>query len=451
MLLIPKVFHRIWLGSKPMPALFERFGETWAAKHPGWQMLLWTDDTLPHFDPNASAAFEAVGSIAAKADIARFEILNRYGGIYIDTDFECKRNIEELIDGLDCFLAEEREFDGEYCTFPLVNNAIVGAVRNHPFISRVISEIPANIRRLPANASATIQSGPFFITELLQQYPEVTIFPAKYFYPYRYDERWRSTQCFPEAYAVHHWSLSDMRRRQIIPDPSRPPKISVVLQSQHYADNVRLIWVLEGLCTQTVAGFDVFVYDPGPEIVEEYRGRLNIHAVSEKKALGNIRRAALHLTRANRLLFLDDDCVPDADLIFLHTGPVYRDSILYNFRRIYPAEKMFAFRNVIDYGALKRHSRPEHPILRVKRSHEGWRELSNFCFSAPTAFLRNAIRDRGISLDDDQKMADYLSSQGCLALPSLDHVGVTWMGPRARADSGQRERDSGTNVKSVPG
>ena len=42
-----RIFHRIWLGSKPLPAEFAAFGETWAAHHPGWEMRLWTDANLP--------------------------------------------------------------------------------------------------------------------------------------------------------------------------------------------------------------------------------------------------------------------------------------------------------------------------------------------------------------------------------------------------------------------
>ena len=34
-MIIPKVFHRVWLGGKPMPDHFVKWGEGWLAKHPG--------------------------------------------------------------------------------------------------------------------------------------------------------------------------------------------------------------------------------------------------------------------------------------------------------------------------------------------------------------------------------------------------------------------------------
>jgi inositol phosphorylceramide mannosyltransferase catalytic subunit len=44
-----------------------------------------------------------------QSDIARYEILLQVGGVYIDTDFECLRNVEPLIDGIECFAAQERD------------------------------------------------------------------------------------------------------------------------------------------------------------------------------------------------------------------------------------------------------------------------------------------------------------------------------------------------------
>jgi hypothetical protein len=42
----------------------------------------------------------------------------------------------------------------------------------------------------------------------LEQEPGVTIFGADKFYPYLWDEPERAGDEFPDAYAVHHWSLS---------------------------------------------------------------------------------------------------------------------------------------------------------------------------------------------------------------------------------------------------
>ena len=49
-------------------------------------------------------------------------------------------------------------------------------------------------------------NGPYFLSLLLEQEPEATIFGADKFYPYRWDEPERADEPFPGAYAVHHWT-----------------------------------------------------------------------------------------------------------------------------------------------------------------------------------------------------------------------------------------------------
>ena len=43
------------------------------------------------------ALFDRATSYARKADIARYEVIRRFGGVYLDTDMECLRPIDELI------------------------------------------------------------------------------------------------------------------------------------------------------------------------------------------------------------------------------------------------------------------------------------------------------------------------------------------------------------------
>ena len=40
-------------------------------------------------------AFLSAHNYGMKSDILRYEILHTYGGVYIDTDYECVRNIGE--------------------------------------------------------------------------------------------------------------------------------------------------------------------------------------------------------------------------------------------------------------------------------------------------------------------------------------------------------------------
>src|SRR4051812_38337255 len=97
--LIPRVFHWVWLGGRRMPDEYVEFRRSWVRHHPDWQFVVWDETTLPPLRNHEW--FEQADSWSQKVDIASFEILHRHGGVYLDTDFECLKDIEPLLGGLD--------------------------------------------------------------------------------------------------------------------------------------------------------------------------------------------------------------------------------------------------------------------------------------------------------------------------------------------------------------
>jgi mannosyltransferase OCH1-like enzyme len=191
---IPRIIHRIWLGPEPMPAQFEHYGETWRAHNPGWEMRLWTDDRLSTL--RRPLALDRARRPGERANVLRYELLRELGGVYVDTDVECLRSIEPLLEGVRAFAGYERP--GE------VGNAILGGVPDHPAFERAADEAE---RRSGGGRSSVAATGPRFLTELLAEFPDVTIFAPETFYPYDWEEEPRPASELPAAYAVHHWSF----------------------------------------------------------------------------------------------------------------------------------------------------------------------------------------------------------------------------------------------------
>ena len=202
--MIPRVIHRIWLGGD-LPAEARDFGETWVRHNPDWELRTWRDWNVPPLVNQL--AFDAASDLAQKADLARLEVLLRFGGVYVDTDFEALRPLETVIEGIDCFAASE---DGKF-----VSTGIIGSVPGHPFLARLVKKAPVSIANnagLPPNR----QTGPYFVTAELKAYArtaagrqhKVVVFPPELFYPYHFSELHRRHEHFPDAVAVHHWSGS---------------------------------------------------------------------------------------------------------------------------------------------------------------------------------------------------------------------------------------------------
>jgi mannosyltransferase OCH1-like enzyme len=132
--LIPRVFHQIWVGPQPFPAELARYQQTWLNHHPGWELRLWTEESLPH-DLDHPEGLERLRQPNERSNFLRYELLWRFGGVYLDTDFECLRSIEPLI-------AETKLFVG--CSKPgRPHDALLGSVARHPALNSVVDTLVA--------------------------------------------------------------------------------------------------------------------------------------------------------------------------------------------------------------------------------------------------------------------------------------------------------------------
>jgi len=209
---IPKRLHQFWVGG-PLPDTFRVFAEGWQRAHPGWKYQLWGEDDLPPL--RNQDLYDRAGELCPgyegqlRSDIVRYELLYRFGGIWVDTDFECLKPIDELVSEPGCFVA--------WVTDEFVNNALMGATRQHRFIRRLIDGLPASIAAHPG-AAPRVVSGPRYLTPMFRKHGEedgVVALPKNLFYPYLWSELPRRSERFPNAYAVHHWA--NRRRERGVP------------------------------------------------------------------------------------------------------------------------------------------------------------------------------------------------------------------------------------------
>ena len=95
---IPKIIHYCWVGGGPLPELALRCIESWKRFCPDYEIRRW-DET--DFDASqnryAQQALEA-GKWAFVSDYARLKIVYDCGGIYLDTDVELLRPLDDLLE-----------------------------------------------------------------------------------------------------------------------------------------------------------------------------------------------------------------------------------------------------------------------------------------------------------------------------------------------------------------
>jgi inositol phosphorylceramide mannosyltransferase catalytic subunit len=217
---IPKIIHQVWLGSE-LPRAYVEWTKGWKRINHGWDWRLWDEKALLGLGLLNENAFRKSRSKAAKSDIARYELLYRFGGIYADTDFECLRPFDVLANRCTFFVGTI------FADSPELNNALIGSIPGHPLMKDLVKKLHDPV--LTKGAMEVIaQSGAYFLTErffasqrLLGEHD--VVFPSTYFYPLpnfapvrRLSEETRKQYLRDWSFAVHYWEGSWMK-----PHPAR--------------------------------------------------------------------------------------------------------------------------------------------------------------------------------------------------------------------------------------
>lgn len=94
--LIPKTIHYCWFGNKELPDEYKRYIESWRSYCPDYEIKRWNEENYD-IEKNSymkwaynNEKWEFV------SDYARLDILYQYGGIYLDTDVELIKSLDEL-------------------------------------------------------------------------------------------------------------------------------------------------------------------------------------------------------------------------------------------------------------------------------------------------------------------------------------------------------------------
>lgn len=188
---IPRIIHQTW-KDHAIPKRFVQMSHTWKQMHPGWEYILWTDDMNRNFIreqfPSFLPVYDSYEANIQRVDAVRYFILLKYGGVFVDLDFECRQNIESIIQSGDCVFGREPM---EHCSWHskqmIISNAFMACVPANRFMQRLCSELEhSSFISENINIRVLETTGPFMLSRLYQQYDrqnEVTILPPEHLYP----------------------------------------------------------------------------------------------------------------------------------------------------------------------------------------------------------------------------------------------------------------------------
>ena len=167
----------------------------------GWEYKLWKDKDVEIFGLKNIKLFNNITNFGAKSDIFRYEILERMGGVYIDTDFDTVKPFDDLIH-LDAFAGNG------HVNKPEVFNSIMASSPDHKYMENIVNEL-LKIDSFRDDINGVMNNtGPYFVSRVffdtINEYDNVVIFPTKFFFP------------FPAVYRHQYHSLNDVDYRKLI-------------------------------------------------------------------------------------------------------------------------------------------------------------------------------------------------------------------------------------------
>ena len=128
--MIPKIIHYCWFGRGEKPALAQRCIASWRRYCPDFEIREWNEDDCDYLALPFMAEAYAAKKYAFVSDVMRLIVLERYGGVYFDTDVEVVKDFSPLLDD-EGFIGFEND---QY----VASGLTIAAEAHHPVIQAMI-------------------------------------------------------------------------------------------------------------------------------------------------------------------------------------------------------------------------------------------------------------------------------------------------------------------------
>lgn len=212
--MIPKIIHYCWFGGNPLPPLAVKCINSWKRFLPEYQIIEWNETNFP-LDKYIFAQ-EALESrkFAFVSDVSRLHALKEMGGIYMDTDVEILKPLDEFLH-LPAFSGFE---NADY-----VPTGIIASEKNGVWVNDLLAHY---IDRpfIKEDGSFDMRANTTIFTEMMiakgfkmnNTFQEiegyVAFYPNDYFCPKSY--KTGNIELTKNTYCIHHFAKSWISKKK---------------------------------------------------------------------------------------------------------------------------------------------------------------------------------------------------------------------------------------------
>lgn len=131
-IMIPKIIHYCWLSNDAMPNKLARCVDSWKKYCPDYEIINWNFDRLGKNCPLWVRQAYDVKKYAFAADWVRAYTLYNYGGIYLDSDVEIIKPLDDLLVNTYCLSFEANSSE-------TIEAAVMMSVAGYPFFKDLLA------------------------------------------------------------------------------------------------------------------------------------------------------------------------------------------------------------------------------------------------------------------------------------------------------------------------
>lgn len=204
---IPKKIHYCWFSGNPIPEPLQSCIASWRKFCPEYEIIRWDESNYDVSKRPYMQQAYARRKWGYIPDYARLDILYRHGGIYLDTDVELLRGLDDLL------------YQPAFCStekWGIVNMGICGAQPGNPALRAVLDHREHLTFLHPDGTENLISSGAYDTLPLtglgLRPNGEtqtlsggmITVYAPEFFQPFDYMSG--ETHITQNTFSIHHFS-----------------------------------------------------------------------------------------------------------------------------------------------------------------------------------------------------------------------------------------------------
>ena len=214
---IPKVIHYCWFGGNEKPKLINKCMETWKRYLKDYEIMEWNEENFNIDICGFTKEAYEDKKWAFVSDYCRLWVLYNYGGIYLDTDIEILKPLDDLLYNKSFTGVEEED---------QIAFGIWGCRRQDKFLGEILeyynlinySEYKGNLQGLAIPIHITNMAkklGYIKNQDSISYYgDDVAVYPKDYFYPKRH--AWEELKITKNTYTIHHYEGTWRKPHQIL-------------------------------------------------------------------------------------------------------------------------------------------------------------------------------------------------------------------------------------------